>query len=102
MSVETIAVILSAAGLLLGFVGMIGWQIVRTDTQFRRLDDTLTARISSVEGNLSARIDSVEAKLTERIDKVATNLDGVERELVEVKIGLARLEGPPRRLLPVH
>ncbi|HCS61376.1 MAG TPA: hypothetical protein DIW46_08275 [Microbacterium sp.] len=38
------------------------------------------------------RIDGVESKLGSRIDKVAD-------ELVEVKVAIARIEGPPRHLV---
>ena len=73
MSVETIAVVLSAASLLLGFVGALAWMIKRTDQQ----------------------LDGLERRLGERIT-------GVERELVEVKIAVARIEGPPRHMIPVR
>ena len=73
MTVETIAIVISAAGLLLGFIAAFAWMIRRTDAQFERLSDRLTERIS-----------------------------GVERELVEVKIAVARIEGPPRHLVPAR
>lgn len=66
MSAETIAVVLSAAGLMLGFVSAFAWMIRRSDVQFERLGDRIA---------------------------------GVERELVEVKIAVARLEGPGRHLI---
>lgn len=73
MSTETIAIVISAAGLLttmlFSFFGAFAWMIRRTDAQFERLEN----RIS-----------------------------GVEHELVEVKLSIARLEGPPRRLLSTH
>jgi len=73
VTVETIAIVISAAGLLLGFIAAFAWMIRRTDAQFERLSDRLTERIS-----------------------------GVERELVEVKIAVARIEGPPRHLVPAR
>ncbi len=80
MSTETIAIVLSAATLLLGFVSAFGWLIHRMD----------------------ARIDRVENALGDRIDRVENELEGVRRELVEVKIAVARIEGPPRHLLPAR
>ena len=41
------------------------------------------------------RLDLLESKLGARIDKVAD-------ELVEVKIAVARVEGPPRHILPAR
>lgn len=70
MSVETITMVISAVSLLLTFAAGFAWMIKRTDERF----------------------DGVESRLTERIV-------GVERELVEVKIAIARIEGPPRHLI---
>ncbi|GAA2009731.1 hypothetical protein [Microbacterium ulmi] len=73
MSTETIAIVISTAGRLLGllttFFGAFAWMIRRTDARFERLGERIRA---------------------------------VETELVEVKIGIARLEGPPRRLVPAR
>ncbi len=88
MSVETIAIVISSATLLLGFVGAFGWMIRRTD-----------ARADHLEARLEARIDQVEQKLEARIDRLDEKVDGVGRELVEVKIAVARLEGPQRHLV---
>ncbi|WP_159498980.1 hypothetical protein [Microbacterium sp. 18062] len=88
MSVDTIAIVISTATMLLGFFGAFGWMIRRSDAQH----DRLGGRIDTVEAKLVARIGEVETKLGARID-------GVERELVEVKIAVARIEGPPRHLL---
>ncbi|WP_298944470.1 hypothetical protein [uncultured Microbacterium sp.] len=81
MSVELLALIISTLTLLLGFITVIGWLVTRTDRQFERLAQNLGARVDSVEHTLAARIASV------------------ERELVEVKIAVARMEGPPRHLV---
>ncbi|WP_448389356.1 hypothetical protein [Microbacterium aurum] len=70
MSTETIAVVISAATLMLSFFACFGWMVQRIDRVEQRL----------------------EQRLGERIDRV-------EHELVEVKIAVARIEGPPRRLV---
>ena len=84
VSVEVLAIVISAATLMLGlgstFVAGFAWMI---------------RRIDGVEQKLGDRIDGVEQKLGERIG-------GVERELVEVKIAIARIEGPPRHLTPIR
>ena len=74
MSTEVLAIIISAVGVVvtLGtsmFVGA-AWMI-------RRIDD---------------RIDAVDEKLSTRIDAVAA-------DVTDLKISVARLEGPPRHLL---
>lgn len=73
MSVEVLAIVISAATLLVTlsgmFIGAFAWMI---------------RRIDGVHHDLGARI------------------DGVQRELVEVKISIARIEGPPRHLVPAR
>lgn len=84
MSTETLATIISAVGVVvtLGtgmFVGA-AWMV---------------RRIDAVEDKLSTRIDAVEEKLSTRIDAVAADVS-------DLKISVARLEGPPRHLLTAH
>lgn len=79
MSVEVMATIIAAASLLVtlggGMVGGLAWVIRRGD---ERLD-----------------------KVNERFDKVNERLDGLHAEVTEVKIAVARLEGPrPHLSLP--
>ncbi|RGE18863.1 hypothetical protein [Leucobacter sp. wl10] len=83
MSNETIAVILSALGLLVtlggGAAAGLAW-VVR--------------RIDALDMKLSTRIDEVQMKLSARIDQV-------ERDVTEVKITVARIDGrsqPPLML----
>ncbi|KTR77163.1 hypothetical protein NS234_09005 [Microbacterium oxydans] len=92
MSTETLATIMSAVGVVvtLGtsmFVGA-AWMVRRIDA----VDEKLSTRIDVVEERLSTRIDGVEEKLSTRIDAVAA-------DVTDLKISVARLEGPPRHLL---
>ncbi|GAA3900754.1 hypothetical protein [Microbacterium invictum] len=84
MSLEIITTVISAAALLLTMIGMFiggfAWVIRRVDVRIGRGED----------------------RLGERIDGLGERIGGVERELVEVKIGIARIEGPPRRLMPAR
>lgn len=84
MSVEMITVLIGTVSILLAFAGAFGWMVHRMDLLENRL-----------EHKLGARIDGLDEKLGARIDRVA-------EELVEVKIAIARVEGPPRHLLPVR
>lgn len=88
MSIESIAVVISAAGLLLGFVAAFAWMIRRVDGQIDKLREDLGDDIKAVRQDFNDNNKS----LGERIA-------GVERELVEVKLAIARLEGPPRHLV---
>ncbi|MFT4157358.1 MAG: hypothetical protein QM630_05435 [Microbacterium sp.] len=80
VSAEILTIVLSAIGIVLSlgtsmFAGL-AW-VVR--------------RIDAVDDKLSTRIDAVDLKLSARIDALAA-------EMTEVKIAVARLEGPPRHL----
>lgn len=117
MSVETITMLVGIVSILLALASGFGWMVHRMDSTSSSLesrlgaridggDRMLGARIDSVEKNLGARIDDVESKLGARIDSFEHNLgariDKVSDELVEVKIAVARFEGPPRHLLPAR
>lgn len=77
MSEETIALVISVAALMLTLAAGFGWMIRRMDV---------------LRKDLSEEIKSVRQDLGDRIT-------GVERELVEVKIAVARIEGPGRHLV---
>ena len=85
MSTEVLAIVLSAIGVALtittGLFAAGAWMV-------RRIDD----RIDAVDEKLSTRIDAVDEKLSSRIDAVAD-------DVTDLKISVARLEGPPRHLL---
>ena len=118
MSTELIAIVLSAATLMLGFAGAAGWMIHRMDAGFARVHDRidqvaqgvkqeLGGRIDGVESGLKQelgdRIDRVEKRLGDRIDRVEQELgdrmERVEQSVVELKVAVARIEGPQRHLL---
>ena len=85
MSMEVVAIVVSAIGVVLtlgtSFIAAGAWMV-------RRLDD----RIDGLDRKLSTRIDAVDEKLSTRIDAVAS-------DVTDLKISIARLEGPPRNLL---
>ncbi|WP_460782549.1 hypothetical protein [Microbacterium tumbae] len=54
---------------------------------------TLTV-LGGVAGMLARQSKAIDA----RFDRMDARLEGVEGELVEVKVAIARLEGPQRRL----
>ena len=99
VSVETLTTIIGIVGVLASFGSAFVWLLRRMDARFDQFDAKLDTRIDGVETRLTERIDGVETRLTERIDSVETRLTAVEHGLVDVKIAIARLEGPPPRLL---
>ncbi|PRB12043.1 hypothetical protein [Microbacterium sp. MYb62] len=85
MTTETLTIILSAIGIVL----TLGTSLFAAGAwMIHRIDD----RIDAVDEKLSSRIDAVDEKLSSRIDAVAA-------DVTDLKISVARLEGPPRRLL---
>lgn len=84
MSAEAISLILVAAGVLItlggGFVAGLAWLLRRMDELVEKMDQ---------------RFDKVD----ERFDKVDEQFSTVRAELNEVKVAVARLEGPPPRLI---
>jgi hypothetical protein len=85
VTTETLTIVVSAVGVVLTLGASLfaagAWMI-------RRIDD----RIDAVDEKLSTRIDAVDEKLSSRIDAVAA-------DVTDLKISVARLEGPPRYLL---
>lgn len=86
MSAELIGIIIAGVGLLVPIVGCFVWMIRRTDELTARMDQ----RFAKFEENFNARFDLVIARI-----------DGLQHEMTEVKIAVARLEGPrPRIAMP--
>lgn len=88
-----IALFAFAVAVLGGVGGMIAHQSRGLDARF----DQVGARFDQVDARidrLDTRIDRVEG----RMDRVESQLDHLAGEIVEVKIAVARLEGPQRRL----
>ncbi|MEJ1089582.1 response regulator [Microbacterium sp. Mu-80] len=77
VSIEVITIVASAATLLVALISGFGWVFSRMDARFAQQDTRIEARFAGVE----------------------TRLTGLERELTEVKIAVARIEGPPRRFI---
>jgi len=98
MSAEVIAIILSAAGVLVtlggGFFAGLAWLFRRMDEQF----DKVEARFDKVEERFD-KVDDRFAKVDDRFAKVDEQLRSVQSELNEVKVAVARLEGPQQRLI---
>ncbi len=106
MSAELIAIVSAFAVLGVGMFAGFGWIVRRMDA----LEDKLTSRTDALEDKLTSRTDALEDKLTSRTDaridaldeKLSNRLDAVKDELTEVKVAIARIEGPPRHLIPAR
>jgi hypothetical protein len=96
VTTETLTIVLSAIGIVLTLGASLfaagAWMIRRIDDRIDAVDEKLSTRIDAVDEKLSTRIDAVDEKLSSRIDAVAV-------DVTDLKISVARLEGPPRHLL---
>ena len=86
MSAEVISIILVAVGVLItlggGFFAGLAWLLRRIDERFDKVDERF-------------------AKVDERLDKVDERLGLLQSEVNDVKVAVARLEGPyPRLIFP--
>ncbi|MBO3662890.1 hypothetical protein [Microbacterium stercoris] len=86
VSAELIAII--AVGVAM--IGSLGWVMTRFDAKLDSVEGRLETRIGS-------RIDAVEHRLGSRIDAVEHRLGTIESEIVELKVAVARIEGPRPR-----
>ena len=98
MSAEVIAIILSVAGVLVtlggGFFAGLAWLLRRMDEQFDRVE----ARFDKVDARFD-KVDDRFDKVDDRFAKVDEQIRSVQSELNEVKVAVARLEGPQQRLI---
>lgn len=95
MSVELLAIIISAAGLLItlggGLFAGFAWMIRRTDEQFAGVRADFRDDFRAVHEEFGS--------VREEFRAVRKDLHHLREELTEVKISVARLEGPRERLI---
>lgn len=106
MSVEAISLILVAAGVLItiggGCFAGLAWVVRRMDEGFNKADERVNERFDKVGKHMNERFDKVDErfeKVDERFDKMDERLSQVQSELNDVKVAVARLEGPHQRLI---
>jgi len=102
MSVELIAVIITAASLVVTVVGGLfavsAWILRQMDARFDKVD----ARFDKVDARFE-KVDEQFNNVNEQFKEMATQMSGLRAELNDVKVAVARLEGPHQRLiLPPH
>lgn len=92
VSVEVITMLATAVTLLVAIISGFGWMINRMDARFAEVVATFDSRFETQDAKFDARFEAQDAKLDARFDRI-------EQEIVEVKIAIARLEGPTPRLI---
>ncbi|WP_136024337.1 response regulator [Microbacterium sp. K27] len=114
VSVEVITMLATAVTLLVAIIRGFGWMINRMDARFAAQDARFDARCDAMETKFDSRCDALDAKIDVRCDaqdakfdtrfdtmetKSDARFDRVEQQIFEVKIAIARLEGPAPRLI---
>ena len=69
----------------------------KIDERFEKVDerfDKIDERFEKVDGRFQ--------KIDERFEKVDERLVGIEHEMTDVKISVARIEGPRPRVIQIH
>lgn len=109
VSVQVITMLACAVSIIIAFVSGCEWLINRIDVRFARMEVRIDekfalqdARIDEKFAAQDARIDERFARIDERFARIDEKFVGVDRELGELRIAIARLEGPPRRLATVR
>ena len=92
VSVEVITMLGAGVTLLAAIISGFGWMISRMDARFEAMDAKFDARFAAQDAKFDARCDTMEAKFDSRFTRI-------DQEIFEVKIAIARLEGPTPRLI---
>ncbi|KQZ23747.1 hypothetical protein [Microbacterium sp. Root553] len=114
VSIELVTMIVTVASTLLGLAAGFGWMITRTDARFESFEQRMDARFERAELQTDARFESFEQRMDARFERAEQRMDArfaraeqradarfdrLEMDIGEVKIAIARLEGPTPRLL---
>lgn len=105
VSMDVVTMIASAATILVALFGGFAWFLHRMDAGFVAQEARMDARFDRVDDRFDRvddrfdRVDDRFDRVGDRFDRVEERLGRVEQELTEVKIAIARLEGPRPRLV---
>ena len=119
VSMEVITILGSTVTIIVAMASGFGWLVTRMDSRFAASDARIAmveGRFSGMEERMDARFAASDARMNERFAMVEERfsgmdarfgaleerLSGIEHEVTEVRIAVARLEGPPRRLISVR
>ncbi|WP_447653429.1 response regulator [Microbacterium sufflavum] len=91
---EVITILGSTVTIIVAMASGFGWLVTRMDARFAASDARMNERFAMVEERFSG--------MDARFGALEERLSGIEHEVTEVRIAVARLEGPPRRLISVR
>ena len=100
MSAEMLTTLLTGLGILLSFAGAFGWLILRMDSFRTELKDDIGSLrtelkddIGSLRTELKDELGALRTEVKSDIGSLRTDLATTNRELSEMRVSVARLEG---------
>lgn len=112
VSMEVITILGSTVTIIVAMASGFGWLVTRMDERFAMvegrfsgMEERMDARFAASDARMDARFAMVEERFSgmdARFGALEERLTGIEHEVTEVRIAVARLEGPPRRLISVR
>lgn len=88
VSIELVTMVVTVASTLVGLAAGFGWVVTRMD-----------ARFASAEQRMDARFEDHERRMDARFDRVESDVAELKTSMGDVKVAIARLEGPTPRLI---
>ncbi len=104
LSADTIGMIIALFAFMVSLGGGVGAMFAHLSKRLDARFDLVDARFDQVDARLDrmdARMDRMDLRFDRmdgRMDRLEQGQAALEHELVEVKVAIARWEGPPRRL----
>lgn len=104
LSADTIGMIIALFAFMVSLGGGVGAMFAHLSKRLDARFDLVDARFDQVDVRLDrmdARMDRMDLRFDRmdgRMDRLEQGQAALEHELVEVKVAIARWEGPPRRL----
>lgn len=89
--------------MIVGIVGAIATIFGGMYVMLQRLETRITARFEQVDARFSqvdARFDKIEKRSDARFDRVDEELREMRGDIIDLKVAVARIEGPQQTLLP--
>ena len=102
VSVEVITMLACAVSIIVAFVSGCGWLVNRMDVRFARMEVRIDEKFALQDARIDEKFAAQDARIDEKFARIDEKFVGVDRELAELRIAIARLEGPPRRLATVR
>ena len=105
VSIELVMLVVSVATTLLGLATGFGWVITRMDARFAESEQRTNLRFDKVDERFDRvyaqfdRVDERFRRVDEHFDRLEASMQELRSELGDVKISIARLEGPLPRLI---